>query len=605
MSNQRGAAGSGQDLAIGAILAGAGLFGLLWAAGVSAAWLSGHQVPHGHPGGAVTAFAHPADPSAAWHAPVGPAAVYWAVLALFVTAVAGLVVLGWRLRQLLAARTESDPARLRGLASRREVLTAAGQKALLRKASALRPSLPRPAAREVGYGLGTSRGVSCWASVEDSMVLLGPPRSGKGLQLVIPMILDAPGAVITTSTRPDNLAVTLAARARDGRPVAVFDPQRLASGIASATRWSPIRGCDNPQVAMTRARALTADPADGVENSTFWSQQCYTAVRCLLHAAALEQRPPVELFHWSLSPVAAGDAVTILKESPRAAPAWSAALDAILSADPRTRDSVWAMVSNTFAPLADPAVLDALSPREGEHFDPAGFLRDRGTLYLLGTSTGASATAAILAAFIEDIAEAARRLAAASPRARLDPPLALILDEAANYPIPSLPALMSEGGGTGITTLVVLQSLAQARSRWGQHDAEAIWDSAIVKIVLGGSGNAEDLRDLSALIGTREHHQINTTWGHDGTRSFSTSTLDKAILEPGQLRTLPFGHAVLLLRSAPPIMLRLHAWTDRADSAVLATARDQREAAIRTAAAAAPHPTGQHADHSTTDPWRA
>ena len=148
-------------------------------------------------------------------------------------------------------------------------------------------------------------------------MLLGPPRSGKGLHVVIPMILDAPGAVITTSTRPDNLAVTMAARASCDRPVAVFDPQRLAPGVASTTRWSPIRGCEDPQVAMTRARALTADPADGVENSTFWAQQCYTAVRCLLHAAALADRQPVELFHWSLSPVAAGDAVTILKSPQR------------------------------------------------------------------------------------------------------------------------------------------------------------------------------------------------------------------------------------------------------------------------------------------------
>ena len=60
------------------------------------------------------------------------------------------------------------------------------------------------------------------------MVLLGPPRSGKGLHFAIPMILDAPGAVITTSTRPDNLAVTLTARADRG-PVAVFDPQHLAA----------------------------------------------------------------------------------------------------------------------------------------------------------------------------------------------------------------------------------------------------------------------------------------------------------------------------------------------------------------------------------------
>ena len=50
---------------------------------------------------------------------------------------------------------------------------------------------------------------------------------------------------------------------------------------------------------------------------------------------------------------------------------------------------------------------------------------------------------------MEDVVEAARRRAAASPGARLDPPLSLVLDEAANYPLPSL---MSEGGGTGIST---------------------------------------------------------------------------------------------------------------------------------------------------------
>jgi len=576
---------TGQNLIIGAILAGGGVFGLLWAAGVTSALVTGHPVPHGHPAGAFTVFAHPGNPSAAWHAPVGPPVLYWTVLAAFLATMGAVSFFAWRAWRVLAAREKNDPTRMPGLASRREVVVAAGEKALLRKAATLRPSLTHPPASEVGYALGSSRGVTCWASVEDSMVLLGPPRSGKGLHVVIPMILDAPGAVITTSTRPDNLAVTLAARASADRPVAVFDPQRLAPGVASTIRWSPIRGCEDPQVAMTRARALTADPADGVENSTFWAQQCYTAVRCLLHAAALAGRQPVELFHWSLSPVAASDAVTILK-SPNAAPAWSAALDTILSADPRTHDSTWAMVSNTFAPLADPAVLDAVSPREHGHFDPASFLREKGTLYLLGTATGASATAGLVAAFIEDVAEAARRIAAASPGARLDPPLALVLDEGANYPIPSLPALMSEGGGTGITTTVVLQSLAQARSKWGQQDAEAIWDSAIVKVVLGGSGNADDLRDLSALIGTREEKQLNTSWAYDGKRSYSMSTQDKPILEPGQLRTLRFGNAVLLLRSAPPIMMTLRKWTDRKDGAALAAARATVEAAIRQSATA-------------------
>ena len=98
------------------------------------------------------------------------------------------------------------------------------------------------------------------------------------------------------------------------------------------------------------------------------------------------------------------------------------------------------------------------------------------------------AAAALVAAFVEDLIETARRLAARSPGARLDPPLLLALDEIGNLaPLPSLPMLMAEGGGTGITTMPVLQSLAQARDRWSENQASAIWDASIVKVILGGA----------------------------------------------------------------------------------------------------------------------
>ena len=38
-------------------------------------------------------------------------------------------------------------------------------------------------------------------------------------------------------------------------------------------------------------------------------------------------------------------------------------LDSLVNADPRQRDSVWAMVSIAFAALTDPRVLDAASPK--------------------------------------------------------------------------------------------------------------------------------------------------------------------------------------------------------------------------------------------------
>ena len=183
----------------------------------------------------------------------------------------------------------------------------------------------------------------------------------------------------------------------------------------------------------------------------------------------------------------------------------------MIHSDPRTRDSIWMGVSLALSCLADPRVLDAVIPAPGEHFDPVDFLTSNGTLYLLATGAGAGASWSLVAAFIEDLVETARHLAAASPGARLDPPLLLALDEIGNLsPLPSLPVLMAEGGGTGITTMPVLQSLSQARDKWGDHAAGAIWDASIVKVILGGTSSARDLQDLSALIGERDethrHH---------------------------------------------------------------------------------------------------
>jgi len=567
---------SGTDMALGVLLGAAGLAAVLWAGAVASAWVSGHKVPHAQVADGFVAFAHAADPSLAWHAPVGPAVLYWA-LSVLVVAAAGLGAYGfWRLLRSTATQTNSsDPLRADGLATRAEVRTAAGGKALLGRAITLRPSLARPRACDVGYRLGASRGVECWASVEDSMLVLGPPRSGKGMSLVIPMILDAPGAVVSTSTRPDNLAVTLAARSILG-PVMVFDPQRLAhSPNLPVLHWSLVRGCEDPQVAMIRAEALVADAGRaGVENANFWRTQALSATRCMLHAAALDGRAPADLYRWSHAAGAAKEATSILASHPSATPGWDRALDAIISADPRTRDSVWAMVANTFAPLADPAVLAAVSPEPGGEFDPLAFLAMRGSVYLLGTATGASATASLVAALIEDLIDAARHLAARSVGQRLDPPLALVLDEAANYPLPSLPALMAEGGGSGITTLAVLQSLAQARDRWGREAAGAIWDSAIVKVVLGGSANADDLADISRLIGEREVTERSETVGAGSAgRSMSTSTRFRPILDPSEIRRLPIGTGLALLRSAPPIMMRLRPWISRPDAAQLTAAR--------------------------------
>ncbi|MGR6902742.1 type IV secretory system conjugative DNA transfer family protein, partial [Glutamicibacter sp. BSL13] len=540
--------------------------------------LTGRPAPTGGPATGLGVLASPTDPGAAIGAPGLNPVLYWFLVVLLLGCLAMLGVIVWRL--VRRGRDRSRVHNLAGTATGDEVARVASRKALQRRAGTLRPSIQdkKPDPAEVGYLLGTAKGTQVWATVEDSMLLVGPPRSGKGLHVVVNSILDAAGPVLTTSTRPDNLTVTLKARQRTG-PVAVFDPQHLAPGLPSGMRWSIVRGCADPLTAMIRAKGLaTATGFGGVSDGGFWEGKTTAAIQALLHAAALDGRDSKTVYQWSLSPAAAADAVRILSTNTDAAEGWADSLDAMIQSDPRTRDSIWQGVSLSFGSLADPRVLDAVSPSPDEGFDPERFLWENGTMYLLATGAGAGASAALVSAFIEDIVETARKIAARSAGARMDPPLLLALDEIGNLaPLPALPVLMAEGGGTGITTLPVLQSLAQARERWGENNANALWDSSIVKIILGGASNSRDLQDLSALIGERDETTDSVTTDAYGAHSNQRSIRRIPIMPPEVLRTLPFGTGVVMLRSARPIITTLRPWTARADAAQLKADRAEIE----------------------------
>jgi len=573
------------SLALGGLAALAAFSLLLRYAGSLAALLTGHDQPTGGPGSGLGVLAHPGDPGTVIGAPGLNPVVYWLIVVLALGALAAGGMLVWRLIQ--RGREHARLHTLAGTATRDEIVRVASRKALQKRAGTLRPSLhgvKNPDPRQIGYLLGTAKGGELWATVEDSMLLVGPPRSGKGYHVIVNAILDAAGPVLTTSTRPDNLTITMKARERRG-PVAVFDPQRLAPGLPSGMRWSIVRGCADPLTAMIRAKGLaTATGFGGVSDAGFWEGKTTAAIQTLLHAAALDGRDSKTVYQWSLSPTAAADAVRILSTHPDAAEGWAESLEAMVQADPRTRDSIWQGVSLSFGALADPRGLDAVSPSENEQFDPERFLRENGTMYLLATGAGAGASASLVAAFIEDLVETARKIAARSPGARMDPALLLALDEIGNLaPLPALPTLMAEGGGTGITTLPVLQSLAQARERWGENNANALWDSSIVKIILGGGSNSRDLQDLSALIGERDEHTDSVTTDAYGAHSNQRSIRRVPVMPPGVLRTLPFGTGVVMLRTARPIITTLQPWTSRADAAQLRADREETERILQSA----------------------
>ncbi|MGC4939976.1 type IV secretory system conjugative DNA transfer family protein [Kribbella sp. DT2] len=564
--------GNNTDLAIIALIAvAASALMLRTAGGLSSLITTGEWISTPLPS-SLRVLVDPAHPAQAFDRQgehFGPM-LYWTLVALFIAIPVAVGAAASRLWQHRRASTRGRTGHLTsrpGLATRADIEHAVGRRQVLRRGRSARPSLKSPRPEDVGVLRGYSRGRGCWSSVEDSEILVGPPRSGKGLHIVINAILDAPGAVVTTSTRPDNLVATLGPR-RVAGPVAVFDPQGLSK--AEGIRWSPVRGCENPTTAIVRASGLAAGAGfakGGVSDGAFWHGQTEMALRGLLHAAAIDDTGIDRLYRWGLEPASAIEAVTILNHSGDAAEGWGDTLDGIVRMDGRTRDAIWAGVRSALSALADPAVRRAFDPPPGEGLDPKTFLADKGTIYLLGTGAGASATSAFIAALLEDITETARQIAAHQEGGRMEPPLALVLDEIANLcAVPSLPSLMADGGGNGISTLVVIQSLAQARERWGEQAAAAMWDAATLRLILGGSAQPRDLQDLSAVCGDRDEELRNWSRAPDGGRTWSTSTRRMPILPPDALRTLPFGTGVLLARTAPPILLALRSWTSRADA---------------------------------------
>lgn len=462
-----------------------------------------------------------------------------------------------------------------GMAKAPEVRSSVGPRPAKKAVGKVRPSVPKRKRKpeQACLRLGTAHQTVTWASLEESMLLLGPPRSGKGVGILVGAIIDAPGPVITTSSRADNLALTMHKREEKG-PVAVFDPQGI-SGQKTNFKWSPISGCESPQVANQRATSLINSAGLSEDsNNAEWASPAIGIMECLLHAAALDNRTVDDLMLWGSNLPEAREAVKILKEHPNAAPGWALSLEGVINEDPKMRGNKAFGVANAVKGLAVPNVRAAMKPMsEAETFDIDNFLENNGTLYIIGTKTGGSSAGPFLIAMMDAITEHARQKAAKKKGNRLDPPLALVLDEIANIASawPGLIQLMADGGGVGISPFPVFQSLAQVKKEWGQESAAALWEAATIKLQLGGASDTDTLETIQKIAGTYEHSRREKSGGGGGGVSWSDRYNDKNVLEISEIRRLPTvdspvgPHALMFYRRSRPILLKVRPFFKRKD----------------------------------------
>jgi type IV secretion system protein VirD4 len=192
-------------------------------------------------------------------------------------------------------------------------------------------------------------------------------------------------------------------------------------------------------------------------------------------------------------------------------------------------------------------------------FTPDDLLRGPHTLYLCAPAHDQRRLRGYFTALTHQVLSHAfaRSTRSAAP---LDPPLLVVLDEAAHIaPLAELDGLAATCASHGIQLVTVWQDLAQVRARYGAR-APTVLNNHRAKLFLPGIADPDTLEYASRLIGDEEAMLPSVTRDPRGGRSTTQSRGPRRLLPPEDLRCLRRGDAVLVYGILPPARLRLRPW---------------------------------------------
>ncbi|HTX62613.1 MAG TPA: type IV secretory system conjugative DNA transfer family protein [Acidimicrobiales bacterium] len=414
--------------------------------------------------------------------------------------------------------------------------------------------------------------------------MIGPTQSGKTTALAVPAILGWDGPVLAASVKTDLIRDTLDWRRHCGT-VWCFDPAGT-TGLPRSV-WSPVSASRT----WSRARRVAADLTEVAhsEGTTadgeFWYATAAKLLAPLLFAAASANRTMADVLRW-VDTQETEEVLDLLHGA--GVPEALQAARATWLRDERQRSAVYTTAETVLEPFAEPGVADAAtigddtppygilaartsllqceasSPVAGSDIDPDALLRGRHTLYVCAPAHDQQRLRALFAALVAQVVHAAFAASARAGRP-LEPPLLVVLDEAANIaPLKELDGLAATCAGHGVQLVTVWQDLAQVRARYGERAATVV-NNHRAKLFLPGIADPGTLDFASHLAGDQEIATPSVTRGARGERTITTSSQVRRLLPPDTLRRLPKGSGVLLYGALPPARVRLKPWFSDAE----------------------------------------
>jgi len=421
-----------------------------------------------------------------------------------------------------------------------------------------------------------------------SVIVFGPTQSHKTSGFAVPAILDWQGPVVAASVKTDLVEHTIDRRRLIGA-VQCFDPSG-STGLPSA-HWSPLPeartwpGARRAAAAMTEvARTSVGTMAD----ADFWYAAAARLLAPLLFAAAVGGGDMDDVVRWVATqeesdvlallgavdlPEAIHAALSSFGKEERQRSSIYTTLEAVLepfgctAAPPgRLTDDGGYRVPADGRPIGGGPIADGSGAGrsvDGGTVDPAVLVGGSNTLYLCAPAHDQRRLTPLFASVVRSVVEHVYDRVTLT-RNPLDPPLLVVLDEAANIaPLSDLDGLAATAAGHGVQLVTIWHDMAQINARYGLRSTTVV-NNHRAKLFLSGISDPSTLDYASHLIGEEEVSLPARTHGGRGGPSTTHSPTVRRLASADSLRRIPPGEAVLVYGDLAPARLRLRPWyTDR------------------------------------------
>lgn len=392
--------------------------------------------------------------------------------------------------------------------------------------------------------------------IGQNLLVLGPPRSGKGASFFMPALLGLPAqpnprpSVVVSDPKGELLAISRQRLEAAGYRVEVvsFDRPDLSEC------WNPLDwldptdpGSGELNYSGVQALAQAMVPMKGGEREPFWGSMS----RLILAASAvlayklgpLRQGRPGNLADTlALAYLAASDPATLASVADTVDQWGASQLRTVAQATGQDKRLAGNISIDTVARLntwTTPGMLSILSGNSGNaDWDWQQVIEQPTVVFVLGSASHAAHQAVLWGSLIAALHRTQRRTGT------LPRPLWMLMDELGNVgEIPQLTDALATLTGAGVSTVLGLQATRQLNDVYGQDKASAIADASHVTLVFPGLGHDSASWVSDRLGQTTVISHVRQT-AANGSPTFSPQTYQRKVLLPDEISTLNRGRVI-------------------------------------------------------------